>query len=344
MTKKRTFIDLFSGAGGFLRGFMDANFEPLFSVEVWKPAIQSHERNFPQIPLYDKDIRTINNEELFKYKDKADVVIGGPPCQGFSTIGKRLMKDPRNELVFEFIRFVDVIKPKVFLMENVRGLLSSNNGKTRDAICKEFEAIGYHNVHYNVLCAADYGVPQMRYRVFFVGVRKDIELRLDFPQALISNKENYQTVGQAINDLLGKENSFQNHVPMKHNKIVAERMSYIPEGCGVPIDGLPEHLSKGSRTDFVNNKIKNFSHVFKRLHREKPATTMVPGHNAFPLHPTENRSLTVREAARLQTFPDDMVFMGNRQNQCIQVGNAVPVKLAYVLAKTINNFLDDCEG
>lgn len=329
------FIDLFSGAGGLLRGFMDAGFKPEFSVEVWEPAIQTHEKNYPYVPIWNRDIRTITNEEIKKYKGKVDLIVGGPPCQGFSTIGKRLVKDPRNELVFEYIRFVDVIRPKVFLMENVRGLLSANNGLIKDAITAEFEAIGY-KVRHQVVCAADYGVPQMRYRVLFLGVRKDIGIEPTFPEKKYS-KDNYATVGDAIMDLVGKENVFPNHIPMKHNDIVTKRIACIKEGEGIPSEGLPEDVANGSRSDYQNNKLKNFSHVYKRLSRFRPATTMVPGHNAFPLHPTENRSLTVREAARIQTFPDDVIFEGTRQNQCIQVGNAVPVKLAYELAVHIKN-------
>jgi len=337
--KKYSFIDLFSGAGGLLRGFMDAGFTPTFSVEMWEPAIKTHEGNYPDVPLIKKDIRTITNSEIKQFNGAVDVVIGGPPCQGFSTIGKRLVKDPRNELVFEFIRFVEVIKPKVFLMENVKGLLSSDGGKIKRAIENEFNNIGY-NVISSVLCAADYGVPQLRNRVFFLGVRNDLNIDPTFPMPIVK-KDEYKTVGDAINDLVGMENSIPNHVPMKHNKTVTARISCIKEGEGIPKDGLPEELAHGSRSDYKDNKIKNFSHVYKRLHRNKPSTTMVPGHNAFPLHPTENRSLTVREAARIQTFPDDVVFYGTRQDQCIQVGNAVPVKLAYELAKHIMKILEE---
>lgn len=332
-----TFIDLFSGAGGLLRGFIDASFVPSFSVEMWEPAIETHNKNYPFVPLINADIRRISNDDLAKYKDKIDVIVGGPPCQGFSTIGKRLVKDPRNELVFEFIRFVDTIKPKAFLMENVRGLLSSDGGKIKSAIEEKFRKVGYTVVS-RVLCAADYGVPQVRNRVFFLGFRNDLNIVPTFPEKT-HTKETYATVGEAINDLVGKENEIPNHVPMKHNPTVTERIKYIKEGEGIPKDGLPSDIAYGSRSDYAKNELKNFSHVYRRLSRFKPATTMVPGHNAFPLHPVENRSLTVREAARIQTFPDDVVFCGTRQNQCIQVGNAVPVKLAYQLAKHIENIL-----
>ena len=339
--KINSFVDLFSGAGGLLRGFMDAGFTPVFSVEMWEPAIQTHKRNYPTVTLWDRDIRKITDKEIEKYKGKVDLIVGGPPCQGFSTIGKRLVKDPRNELVFEFIRFVNVIKPKVFLMENVRGLLSTNDGLIKDAITKEFESIGY-DVKHEVICAADYGVPQMRYRVFFMGIKRELGLKPTFPEK-ICTKDTYATVGDAIMDLVGKENEFPNHIPMKHKDIVAKRIACIREGEGIPEEGLPKEVAKGSRSDYINNTIKNFSHIYRRLSRSKPATTMVPGHNAFPLHPTENRSLTVREAARIQTFPDDVIFEGSRQNQCIQVGNAVPVKLAFEIAKHIKR-METCDN
>jgi len=333
------FIDLFSGAGGLMRGFIDAGYKPLFSVEMWEPAVETHKLNYPDIKLFAEDIRTIDNERLSKYRGKVDVIVGGPPCQGFSTIGKRLVKDPRNELVFEFIRFVETIQPKVFLMENVRGLLSSDGGKIKNAIEAEFDSVGY-NVLSKVLCAADFGVPQIRNRVFFLGIRKDLGIKPSFPASKFSKNE-YATVGDAINDLVGKENTIPNHVPMKHNAIVEARIRCIKEGEGIPKGGLPDSVSHGSRSDYKDNEIKNFSHVYRRLSRFRPATTMVPGHNAFPLHPTENRSLTVREAARIQTFPDDVIFCGTRQNQCIQVGNAVPVMLASALAEHIHNILEE---
>ena len=131
----------------------------------------------------------------------------------------------------------------------------------------------------------------------------------------------------------------QNHVPMKHNDIVRKRISFINEGGGIT-KNIPKNLLLGSRSDYKNNKLKNFSHIYKRLHRKLPSGTMVPGHNAFPLHPTLDRALTVREAARLQTFPDKIIFEGTRQEQCILVGNAVPVQLAKILGKSIKESLD----
>jgi DNA (cytosine-5)-methyltransferase 1 len=333
------FIDLFSGAGGLLRGFIDAKYTPVFSVEMWEPAVETHRKNYPNVSLMNRDIRSITNEEIAPFKGKVDVIVGGPPCQGFSTIGKRLVKDPRNVLVFEFIRFINTIRPKAFLMENVRGLLSSGRGAIKSAIEEEFKQIGYA-IDSKVICAADYGVPQIRHRIFFIGFRDDLGILPNFPLPT-HEQGDYITVGEVIDDLFGKENEMDNHVPMKHNKTVEGRIKCIREGEGIPSDGLPQEVSNGSRSDYANNTIKNFSHVYRRLSRQRPATTMVPGHNAFPLHPVANRSLTVREAARIQTFPDDVVFCGTRQNQCIQVGNAVPVRLANVLAQHIKLKLNE---
>lgn len=342
MGNKFTYIDLFTGAGGLYRGFRDAGMEHLFSVEMWEPALRTLKSNYPDIKLYEGDIRNLDEvkiKELMSDKE-CDILIGGPPCQGFSTIGKRLERDPRNELVFEFIRFVDIVRPKFFIMENVKGLLSANKGIMRKLLIKEFETIGYQTIS-DVLCAADYEVPQNRQRVFFFGARFDVYERLSTKFKFPDKKEKKIMVGNAIMDIFGKENQMPNHIPMKHNDTVVERIKHIPEGGGIPKEGLPENVAYGSRSDYANNKLKNFSHVYKRLDRKKPATTMVPGHNAFPLHPVADRSLTVREAARIQTFPDDVVFEGSRQEQCIQVGNAVPVRLAQILAENVILYLNE---
>lgn len=337
---KYTFVDLFTGAGGLYRGFKNAGMEPLFSVEVWKPAIDTLKKNYSDIKLYEGDIRKLGKNEIRELLagKECDVLVGGPPCQGFSTIGKRLEKDPRNELVFEFIRVVNTVKPKFFIMENVKGLLSANKGIMKELLIQEFKKIGYENTIARTLCASDYGVPQKRQRVFFFGVKDGVKLAeaIDFPMKMEENR----TVGDVIMDLLGKENQIPNHIPMNHNATVVKRIHCIPEGGGIPKEGLPEDVAYGSRSDYINNKLKNFSHIYKRLDRKKCATTMVPGHNAFPLHPVADRSLTVREAARIQTFPDDVIFCGSRQEQCIQVGNAVPVKLAEELAKNVIKYLE----
>jgi DNA (cytosine-5)-methyltransferase 1 len=335
MNKKLHFVDLFSGAGGFLRGFLDAGFKPLFSVENWAPAIKTHLSNYSKVKIITDDIRKINSCDLLKSTNgkHVNVLIGGPPCQGFSTIGNRNPNDDRNNLILEYLRVLQVLNPDFFIMENVRGLVSTKQGYYKNILLDKFKDLGYENTKCEVICATDYGVPQKRYRVFFLGSK--MSKTINFPPK--AKTERSILINDHIMDLVGKENLIPNHIPMNHNKIVKERISYIAEGGGIT-SKIPQHLLKGSRSDFKNNNLKNFSHIYKRLHRKKPATTMVPGHNAFPLHPTENRSLTVREAARIQTFPDDVIFEGTRQEQCIQVGNAVPVKLANAFAKHIQNY------
>ena len=204
MENNLTFIDLFSGAGGFLRGFMNQGFEPVFSVENWKPAIDTHKLNYPEVPIISQDIRKITNEKLIEYTKgkKVNVVVGGPPCQGFSTIGNRNPEDARNNLILEFLRVVDTVKPDYFIMENVRGLVSSKNGYFKDILLEKFKDIGYENVQCKIICATDYGVPQKRYRVLFMGSLDGSEI--EFPEHT-NSKENPETLRKHIMDLVGKK-------------------------------------------------------------------------------------------------------------------------------------------
>ena len=178
--------------------------------------------------------------------------------------------------------------------------------------------------------------------MFMIGNRLGIKFEKPVPTHFAPSSGNlpkYQTVGDVILDLVGKENTVPNHVPLAHKPVVAERYSYVKEGCKLNVDDLPPELAMATRRDSKTGKVSNYSHVFKRLDRNKPSTTMVPGHNAFPIHPTLNRTLTAREAARIQTFPDTHIFFGTRQEQCIQVGNAVPPKMAEPFLKKIYELL-----
>lgn len=338
---KYKIVDLFSGAGGFQIGFERAGFEVLFSTDFDNDCETVHKINRPAVPFLRMDIHDLNDEILRKYIGddiNIDVLIGGPPCQGFSTIGKRISSDPtkrteadpRNTLFQEYIRVLKYLKPKFFLMENVEGLLTRDGGRIFEDIKEKFKETGYI-FNYVVLNAADYGVPQIRNRVFFYGNRVGVEMHP--PVAICGDAVGipHKTVGEAITDLANiEENKSINHVALKHGPINIQRYALIPEGGRLPEDKLPPELYR-----------KNFGNTFKRLHRDKPALTMVPGHNAFPIHPWLNRSLTVREAARLQSFPDSYVFAGPRQKQCMQVGNAVPPLLAEAWAKYLKKELDD---
>ena len=182
--------------------------------------------------------------------------------------------------------------------------------------------------------------------MFMIGNRLGIDFEEPLPTHYTIGSgciPEYTTVGDAIMDLVGKENQIPNHVPLEHKPIVAARYAYIKEGCKLNLDDLPPELAAATRKDSKTGTVANYSHIYKRLDRKKPSTTMVPGHNAFPVHPTLNRTLTAREAARIQTFPDTHVFIGTRQEQCIQVGNAVPPKMAEPFLKKIRWYLSKYE-
>lgn len=348
LKEKDGFIDLFCGAGGFTIGFAKAGWRPLLDADFNTSVAETHKHNFSNIPFLQADLGDSNVKQTItdKFKGKeVGIIVGGPPCQGFSIFGKRRFintqgydphEDPRNKLVYSFVELVDQIKPRWFVMENVKGFVNLDKGLFLRSVLEEFKSIGYENVEYKVLNAADYGVPQLRQRVLIIGNRTGHIIpwpkKKFFDQPRDWQKP-YNTVGNVISDLASEESlkTFKNHVPMKHKPLLVERYKYIEEGKKLNVSNLPDHLKKGYRT----NKVKNYSHVFRRLHRDEPSLTMVPGHNAFPIHPWLNRALTVREAARIQTFPDEIEFMGSRQNQCIQVGNAFPPLLAEVIAANI---------
>jgi len=341
LTRMYNIVDLFSGVGGFQIGFEKVGFNVLLSTDIDDHCELAHKKNRPNVPFLKIDIHDLDEDLIRQYVPEninIDVLVGGPPCQGFSTIGKRISsdpkkrneKDPRNTLFKEYIRVLKYLKPKVFLMENVQGLLTREKGKIFKEIKKTFAETGY-DFNYVVLNAADYGVPQIRNRVFFYGNRIGIKLEPPVPICGEGIGVPYKTVGEAIGDLaeLSDDESI-NHVALNHGEINIRRYALIPEGGRLPEDNLPPELYR-----------KNFGNTFKRLHRDKPSLTMVPGHNAFPIHPWLNRSLTVREAARIQTFPDDYIFVGPRQKQCMQVGNAVPPLLAEAWARVFKEKLDE---
>lgn len=348
LSESSGFIDLFCGAGGFTIGFSKAGWKPLLGVDINKSVATTHIDNFPSIPFLNGDLsdETIFNLTTDRFQDKKiGIVVGGPPCQGFSIFGKRRFvntqgylphDDPRNKLVYSYLNVIKKLKPRWFLMENVPGLANLDNGLFLESLIAEFKEIGYPNTEFKILNAADYGVPQLRRRLIIIGNTTGHVIPWPKKKYFEKPKEwqkYYRTVGEVITDLSTEKSlsTFTCHVPMNHKPLLVERYKYIEEGKKLNVDKLPEELQTGYRTD----KVKNYSHIFKRLHRSNPASTMVPGHNAFPIHPWLNRALTVREAARIQTFPDEIEFKGNRQEQCIQVGNAFPPLLAQIIGENI---------
>ena len=333
-------MDLFSGAGGFLLGFEKEGFDIILSTDFDEDCEKVHKINRPNIPFVRADIRTLSNEKIDELLNgqTVDVLIGGPPCQGFSTIGNRVSSDPerrtkydpRNDLFREYIRILNHLQPKVFVMENVKGIKTRDGGTIFEEIQRQFKETGY-DFNCITLNAADYGVPQYRERVFFYGTRIGVDFEAPIPTHG-ENRNPYNIVLDAIGDLANKGEEVSNHVPLKHGEKNIRRYQLIPEGGRLPENDLPADLYR-----------KNFGNTFQLLDRNKPSLTMVPGHNAFPIHPWLDRSLTVREAARIQTFPDDYIFSGRRDKQCMQVGNAVPVQLANAWAKQVKGVLDNYE-
>lgn len=346
------FGDLFCGVGGFTQGLEQAGLKCVLGVDFNEWAVKAYRQNFTHECLQ-LDLSIEENQRLVSSKLReanVDLVVGGPPCQGFSIFGNRrfvntknhdLTQDKRNDLVFAYAKIVVDSGARWFILENVPGLLSAHDGEYVSAIVNYFQEHGYR-LEFRIINAADYGAPQIRKRFIMFGTNTD--LVIPFPKAkFFENPESYQhgyrTVGEVITDLsdektLGK---IANHNAPKHNDIVVERFSYIKEGEKMDVEKLPQHLRLGTKT---GKPVSNFSHVFKRLDRKKPSSTIVPGHNALPVHPFLNRTLTVREAARIQTFPDNIIFLGPIINQCLQVGNAFPCIVAQTFGERLRTIVN----
>ena len=332
--KKRdfTYIDLFSGAGGLSLGFENQGFRNIFSIDIEPSFCETYKQNFPSHTLIQQDISVLKEtdiQELIK-KNPVDVIIGGPPCQGFSmagSIGRRFIDDPRNHLFKEFARVVSIVQPKAFLMENVARLYTHNSGKTREEIITTFENLGYR-VNCQVLNAANFNVPQNRYRTIFIGVKTEQEVVL--PEAVIQNPQDYATVKSAIDSLprleSGEISDIPNHQAMKHSAQMLTKMSYVKDGGDR--NSIPEEIRPKS------GDIRKYI----RYDSSKPSVC-ITGDMRKVFHYDQNRALTVRELARIQTFPDSFVFKGSLISQQQQVGNSVPPLLAESLAKHIKQYL-----
>jgi DNA (cytosine-5)-methyltransferase 1 len=343
-----TGASFFTGVGGLMLGFLNAGVKVLGSYDLKKSVERNLAVNFPSVPHCRADVSKLTLNEVRKHigAESVDVVFGGPPCQGFSIFGRRRFvntknhrpeEDERNELSVHYIDLAIALSPKVIFLENVKGFLSTRRGESSylAVIERRLKRAGYQFEHRIVNCAT-HGVPQLRERFILVAWRDDLVFQWPVPKHVADPRpwqRPFVTVGDVISDLMDPATygAAFSHVPMNHKEMVVERYKLIPEGGRLPEGNLPEHLRGGYRSE----NVKNFSHVYKRLSMNAPATTMVPGHNAFPIHPILHRTLTVREAARIQTFPDWMCFEGTRQQQCTLVGNAVPPLLAEIFATSI---------
>ena len=367
-----TSIDLFSGCGGLTKGFSMAGVRSIFASDIDENAAKTFCRNFPDTPFLCKSITDIEKNEVDELlEDKVpDIIIGGPPCQGFSLANKRRNKikdDPRNKLFYGFVKFINWYSPKAFVMENVKGLLSMQNGEVIKTIVDEFTNAGEcgYNVACKVLVASDYGVPQNRERVILIGYRKDLNIQPQHPEPYELN--HLVTVDEAISDLpqIGAgqgtevqeypqepQNEYQrlmranstyvlNHVAMKHTPRLIARFEAIKPGQDL-LDVWETHgaLKRGAPNE--KSTIK-FHQNNQRLFGDRPAPTIAASFQSNFIHPHLNRNFTAREGARLQSFPDDFIFEGMRTkmswekglSQYQQIGNAVPVLLAKAIAESI---------
>lgn len=354
--EKYNVIDLFCGCGGLSKGFELAGYNVLGGIDINQSAINTYNKNFQNSKGVCANLLDVSEEDILReYQDflKADIIIGGPPCQGFSTANryKKEEDDERNKLFFEFLKFVDLIKPSVILIENVRGIVTMNKGQAKKRIYELFEKRGYY-VNHKVLNSAEYGVPQKRMRNFFVMTKQK---KFNFDEV---KKIDAPTVYDTISELYGFEkkvceegvyklekapkNNYEKYLRSENNKIynhiikypadfVQYRMSFVPQGGNwknVPVELFP------------TQRTNRHSSAYRRLEENKVSVTIDTGNNHCNYyHPLYNRIPTVREAARIQSFPDNFIFTGTRSEQYRQVGNAVPPRLAYALGNTIKEYI-----
>lgn len=357
MKTKYRVIDLFSGCGGFSYGFESAGFHVVLGVDNDRVALETFKSNHQNSKTLLADLHldsTIDSIINLVKGDKIDVIIAGPPCQGFSLTGSREQNDERNKLFYSVFKLAKRLKPKAVIIENVPGLAILYQGRAKEAILREFKKLNLSS-NYKVLFAPDYEVPQIRKRIFFVGLLNEIG-SFEFPTPVLT-PDSYNTTSIAISDLpplvndLGHnvadyikspETNFQkkmrrnakklyNHVASKHTEHVINVISLVPEG------GNHKNLPPG-----VGDSRK-FNEAWTRYHSNKPSKTIDTGHrNHF--HYKYNRVPTVRENARLQSFPDTFIFSGTKTQQYKQVGNAVPPLLGYHIAKQLLKYLDNFDA
>ena len=303
--------DLFAGAGGLSLGFALAGYEPVLAVECEPDAAATHARNFPKAWLHIGLIEDLTEERLMARfgGEPPDVVCGGPPCQAFSTAGRRDPLDPRGHLFHEFARIVSVLRPHFLVLENVPGVLSIEGGSRLESILDALAAVGYPDGAVMMLEAAEFGVPQMRRRLFVVANRHGLPNPRPLP--LLSRKR-FVPVESAIDDLKARpRDPAANHEWTRHGSEMEQRLARVAPG---------ETLYDG------------FSGAWRRLQIGLPSPTVKHNNGAPHIHYELPRTLSAREMARLQTFPDQFLFCGEMSSVMLQVGNAVPPLLAKCLA------------
>ena len=341
INRKYNVLDLFCGCGGLSLGFEQAGYNVLLGIDMWEDALVTYRKNHKNDNTMCADLADLSVDEVERAikTQKVDVIIGGPPCQGFSIAGKRIVDDERNSLYKSFVKMVAHFKPKAFLLENVPNILSLGDGVIRDAIVKDFSDLGY-TVSYKVLLAADYGVPQNRRRAIFVGfldgqvfefpkptVEKPItskEAISDLPEESIEEGGKYPSAPQSEYQKLMRRGSLAvyNHEITIHNERTKEIIAMVPDGGNYK--DLPVELQNTRKVHIA----------WTRLNSTRPSMTIDTGH-FHHFHYKYNRVPTARESARFQSFPDTFVFCGNKTSKLKQIGNAVPPLMAKVIAEQI---------
>lgn len=341
-------VDLFCGAGGMGLGFKWAGFEIVASVDLWNDAIETLRLNHPSANPLCMSVENFNRnllpELLSSHQDGITGVVGGPPCQGFSSVGTRDASDPRNHLYLDFFNTVEACNPQFFVIENVRGMLTLGKGAFLRDIMERFSAIGYV-VSWKLVNSAEYGVPQNRYRVFIVGLKsREFEFPLagkirvaaedaigDLPQPQMLETDAIEYPHKPTNEFQAfmRQNSLGvfNHQGTNHSEQTIAIISKIPDGGS--IKALPREYWQ----------VRKYNKAFQRMNSKLPSNTIDTGHRNY-FHYSENRIPTVRESARIQSFPDSFIFTGTKGSQYKQVGNAVPPLLANWIALEIRRQIE----
>lgn len=342
---KYKILDLFCGAGGLSLGFERAGFDVVKAIDIDPHAVATYNYNRKSPVAEVRDVSAVD-ESFISSLGTIHGMIGGPPCQGFSTAGQRIIDDHRNKLYREYFRILETVRPLFFVIENVTGILNFAKGLVKDDIIKRAKDLGYTIVH-TTIDASEYGVPQVRKRVFFVGIRNIFNAEeFSFP----AGGQKPISILEAIGDLpsleYGEDNStysqppttpyqkyirdgmtvLYNHTLSKHSEDTKQTIALVPEGGSIM--DVPEHLRGG----------RNYHALLRKMDRNKPALCIDTGHRTY-FHYEEKRIPSTREVARLQSFPDSYIFTGPRNDQQKQVGNAVPPLLAEQIAKCLMAFL-----
>ena len=360
-------IDLFAGVGGLSLGFIQNGFTVTKAVEFDAQIAQTFKNNHPNVKMIVDDIKNIDNSDNFS-ESEADIILGGCPCQGFSTAGARIrngfIDDPRNYLFKHYVNIVKMVKPKLFIMENVKGMMTMQNGIIFDEILNIFsdkslmDGTKYH-VYHRVLKGGEVGIPQKRERLFIIGVRVNaVDFETVFQETITRIKKKNQhffdtvTVQEAIGNMPSptKTGEIKNPAPITtYQKYLATKnhklLNHLKTAHSPRAIERMQKINNGENFTALDEKINSVhSGAYGRLCWQELAPTITtrfdtPAGGRF-IHPEEDRTLTPREAARIQSFPDDFVFYGNKTSICKQIGNAVPPKMSYFWAIFAQIILD----